>query len=69
MEGVGSISLPLSLDQVSQLEASGQPAPYDLGSETLIDPDVRRATQVSAARVSGEAVQGRHTFILPLNLK
>ncbi len=55
MEGVGSLSLPLSLDQVRQLLASGDPAPYGRGSETVIDPDVRRATQLSAARVKGES--------------
>ncbi len=61
MEGVGSLSLPLSLDQVRQLEASGDPAPYGRGTETVIDPDVRRATQLSAARVSGGAIQGLGT--------
>ncbi len=46
VEGVGEVSLPLSSQQAQALAAAGEAAPYGLGAATLLDLNVRKATQV-----------------------
>jgi predicted 2-oxoglutarate/Fe(II)-dependent dioxygenase YbiX len=51
VEGVGPIALPLLPVQAQQIAAVAEQAPYGRGTETLLDPGVRRTWQVDAARV------------------
>ena len=51
VEGVGPIALPLLPVQEQQIAAVAEQAPYGRGTETLLDPGVRRTWQVDAARV------------------
>jgi len=50
--GVGTISLPLLPVQAQDLIRVADPAPYGRGTETLVDPEVRRTWQIDAARVT-----------------
>lgn len=50
--GVGTISLPLLPVQAQELIQVADPAPYGRGTETLVDPAVRRTWQIDAARVT-----------------
>ena len=52
VEGVGEIELPLDATTAARLLAAGQEAPYGRGTETLVDPEVRRAVQIDASSVS-----------------
>ncbi|MES2644230.1 MAG: 2OG-Fe(II) oxygenase [Myxococcota bacterium] len=49
--GVGTIAFPLPPFQAEQLLAAAEAAPYGRGADTLVDPDVRRAWQISPGRV------------------
>jgi hypothetical protein len=46
VDGVGRLALPLSEEQARALAAVAQQAPYGLGTQTLVDPGVRRTLQV-----------------------
>ncbi|MBK1704620.1 2OG-Fe(II) oxygenase [Halochromatium glycolicum] len=50
-EGVGPIALPLLPGQAERLIAQAEQAPCGRGSETLVDPEVRRTWQLDAASV------------------
>jgi hypothetical protein len=49
--GVGQLRLPLQNDQAAALLATGEAAPYGKGPHTVLDPSVRRATQLDASHV------------------
>ncbi len=51
VDGVGRLSLPLPKAQAAQLLAAGEAAPFGKGMATVLDPAVRRATQLDAAKV------------------
>ena len=51
VEGVGPVALPLLPYQAEQLAAVAEAAPYGRGTETLVDPAVRRTWQIDARRV------------------
>ncbi|MFV0445959.1 MAG: 2OG-Fe(II) oxygenase, partial [Planctomycetaceae bacterium] len=51
VEGVGAINLPLKARQARDLIAVSQRAPYGKGTETRIDPRVRKTWEVDAARL------------------
>ena len=46
VEGVGRLAYPLCSQQAEKLKAVGSMAPYGQGTQTVLDPAVRRATQV-----------------------
>jgi hypothetical protein len=49
--GVGVLSFPVALSQISQLISSAQRAPYGKGAETIVDEGVRKVWQISADKV------------------
>lgn len=51
MRGVGKLALPIDAGQAKDLIYAGQPAPYGKGTNTVLDPNVRKATQIEADRV------------------
>jgi hypothetical protein len=51
VEGLGPIALPLLSVQAEQLVTLAEPAPYGRGSDTLLDPTVRRTWQLDGSRV------------------
>ncbi len=51
VEGLGPVALPLLPLQAEQLIARAEQAPYGRGTETLVDPQVRRTWQIGAERV------------------
>lgn len=57
IEGLGPIALPLMPEQAARLVAIAEQAPYGRGTETLVDPRVRRTWQLDATRVR---LTGRH---------
>jgi len=48
--GVGSIGLPVSAEEAQRLIAVADQAPYGRGSETIVDPEVRRVWQLEPSR-------------------
>jgi hypothetical protein len=56
VQGLGSLALPLQPEQAAQLLEAGEAAPFGKGSATLLDPAVRRATQVDASRLPLDGV-------------
>lgn len=66
VDGVGRLSLPIPPAQIEQLIEQASPAPYGLGSQTLVDAEVRRTWQLSPDRftiggAAWEATLGRVT--------
>ncbi len=57
VEGIGPISLPLSVAQAEQLVCVAERAPYGKGEETLVDTEVRRTWQIDAGKVE---LGGKH---------
>ena len=57
VDGVGPVALPLLPVQARQLIAVAEPAPYGRGTETLVDPTVRRCWQISPDRMR---IRGQH---------
>ncbi|PNW85444.1 hypothetical protein CHLRE_03g186700v5 [Chlamydomonas reinhardtii] len=51
VRGVGKLALPIDAGQAKDLIYAGQPAPYGKGTNTVLDPNVRKATQIEADRV------------------
>lgn len=49
--GLGTLPLPIVPLLLPELQAAGSPAPYGRGPDTLVDAEVRRCHQVSAADV------------------
>jgi hypothetical protein len=47
--GVGDLSVPASAEQLAALKACAQPAPFGLGSQTLLDVAVRDSGEIDAA--------------------
>ena len=52
IDGVGEISLPLSLSQAEQIKSVGKQAPYGKGTETVVDKDVRSTIQLEPSQVT-----------------
>ncbi len=52
VEGVGLLSFPLLPEQAGSLLRVAEPAPHGRGPETLVDPAVRQAWQLSPGRFS-----------------
>lgn len=48
IEGVGELEFPISGAQARALRQVASPAPYGRGEQTLVDPKVRRTSQISA---------------------
>ena len=51
VEGVRSLSFPVTEEQARSLAAAAEPAPYGRGEETLVDSSVRACRQIDATRV------------------
>ena len=51
VEGVGTLSFPVPVDQVRALVAVADPAPYGKGTDTLVDRSVRDCLQIGADRI------------------
>eukprot|EP00198_Chlamydomonas_reinhardtii_P011309 XP_001700646.1 predicted protein [Chlamydomonas reinhardtii] len=51
VRGVGKLALPIDAGQAEDLVFAGMPAPFGKGSKTVLDPAVRKAIQIEAARV------------------
>ena len=49
--GLGPVALPLLPAQAEQIIEVAERAPYGRGSDTLVDPEVRRTWQLDAARI------------------
>ncbi len=60
--GVGPIALPLIPLQGEQLISVAEPAPFGRGTETLLDPTVRRTWQVAASKVTFSGRNWPQTF-------
>lgn len=54
IEGFGAVALPGDAHQTERLAAVGAPAPYGRGTQTIIDPEVRRVTAFSPQQVTIE---------------
>ena len=54
VDGVGPVALPLLAVQAEQLIAVAERAPYGLGEQTLVDPQVRRTWQISPNQIQIE---------------
>ncbi len=52
IEGVGTVSLPLSGDQVQRLKDVAIQSPYGQGSETVVDTSVRNSFQIDASKIN-----------------
>ena len=52
VEGIGPVALPLIPFQAEQLIGVAEQAPFGRGSETVIDPEVRRTWQIPATKVA-----------------
>jgi predicted 2-oxoglutarate/Fe(II)-dependent dioxygenase YbiX len=57
VDGIGPIALPLLPAQAKQLIKAATRAPFGRGSQTVVDPKVRRTWQIEASRV---AIGGKH---------
>lgn len=57
VEGVGSVSLPLTLEQSGQIFSVSEQAPYGKGGKTLLDTAVRNTRQIPPDRIR---IEGRH---------
>ncbi|KXZ52696.1 hypothetical protein GPECTOR_9g742 [Gonium pectorale] len=55
VRGVGPVPLPLRRESAAALLSAGSPAPYGHGLSTVLDPEVRRSTQLDAAEVELDA--------------
>src|SRR5688500_15062487 len=62
VDGVGLLGLPLPVVQVEALAAVAAPAPYGRGTETLVDPSVRRCGQIEARSVHADDPRWRTTL-------
>ena len=51
IRGVGKLALPIDAGQAEDLVFAGMPAPFGKGSKTVLNPAVRKAIQIEAARV------------------
>ncbi|CAN0506994.1 unnamed protein product, partial [Ectocarpus sp. 8 AP-2014] len=49
VQGLGSISLPLSNEDVGALRGAAERAPFGHGAETKVDESVRRAWQIDGS--------------------
>ncbi|CAN0403871.1 unnamed protein product [Ectocarpus sp. 8 AP-2014] len=49
VQGLGSISLPLSREDVGALRGAAERAPFGHGAETKVDESVRRAWQIDGS--------------------
>ncbi|CAN0332592.1 unnamed protein product [Ectocarpus sp. 8 AP-2014] len=67
VQGLGSISLPLSREDVGALRGAAERAPFGHGAETKVDESVRRAWQIdgSLLGLSNEFAQARSTPCTP----
>lgn len=52
VEGIGNISIPISLNEIEELKAVASQAPFGRGFNTLIDPEVRDALQLDGEGAS-----------------
>jgi hypothetical protein len=50
VEGVGSVGLPVSVEDARRLIGVADQAPYGRGTETIVDTDVRRVWQIEPSR-------------------
>jgi predicted 2-oxoglutarate/Fe(II)-dependent dioxygenase YbiX len=57
VDGVGRIAFPLMPAQADRLVAIAGAAPYGRGTETVVDPDIRRTWQIDPGKVR---IGGRH---------
>ncbi|KXZ52699.1 hypothetical protein GPECTOR_9g745 [Gonium pectorale] len=55
VRGMGPVTLPLGRESAAALLSAGSPAPYGHGLSTVLDPEVRRSTQLDAAEVELDA--------------
>lgn len=60
--GIGPIGLPLIPLQGEQLASVAEPAPFGRGTETLLDPTVRRTWQIAASKLTFTGRNWPHTF-------
>ena len=57
IHGVGQISFPVPASQAKEIVAAAELAPYGRGTETVVDPSVRKVWQLSpdAVKIGGKA--------------
>eukprot|EP01040_Poterioochromonas_malhamensis_P013575 gene13575-14947_t len=51
VEGIGKISIPISLNEIERLKTRATQAPFGRGFETLVDREVRDVLQIDGAQL------------------
>lgn len=52
VEGVGELSYPISPEQAEALLQLATPAPYGRGEQTIVDPEVRKTSQIAPSQIA-----------------